>query len=309
MPPVRRGRPKKKNPTSGGEDSALPATTSVPRDELTSFIDLAVQRALATRETTQTATAQSSLPGGTVGTPVNTALVPNGSLESSTLGVTSGELGSTWTGVPTVLASQGYTLDMVVDPEISKLIVEDKFVDFPRLLSDLKQYNSVNTAVSKGEGRRVHTVHSFNDWLTAFHRYASVYLKRYPCHTLPLLKYVDSIHAIYMKNQDWQSYDVNFRRTRVASGVPWNSFQNEIYAMCMTPAPNHPNTPPSSARFDTAPTSRGLCRHFNAGSCKFSPCTFLHACSYCRGRHPAKDCRVADSNSRRGAPQGSKRLR
>ena len=33
-----------------------------------------------------------------------------------------------------------------------------------------------------------------------------------------------------------------------------------------------------------------LCRYFNAGSCTFHACTYIHQCNICRGPHPASKC-------------------
>ena len=188
-----------------------------------------------------------------------------------------------------VMGSMPLTLDVLVDPELAQEITEGKFVEFGRLVPDLRRFGPSNPRF-KPNNKYVPPVEKFSDWLGAFFRFASVYLKAFPSQVIPLLKYGDTIRFFYERGYDWKYYDELFRKAKAGCDFPWYQFQQELFAMTFnhrSPLPSYNRAPQVSPRFGRAP----VCRSFNSSTgCSFKRCKFRHVCSDCEGPHSSESC-------------------
>ncbi len=106
---------------------------------------------------------------------------------------------------------------------------------------------------------------------TVFRRYKAVYKNKLKWHilypqALEKAKYRDTMAAAYYKNKAARGGNSSNGRGRRP-------------------------TPSASATNASQFQGTGTCRHYNRGAvCKFTPCKFFHACSKCKGNHPATQC-------------------
>ena len=72
------------------------------------------------------------------------------------------------------------------------------------------------------------TLHSIDQWTSAFQIYVAIYTERAPKDTLALMKYGSVIRDLATLGANWQFYDANFRKLRQSQGTPWDQIHSEL---------------------------------------------------------------------------------
>lgn len=194
---------------------------------------------------------------------------------------------------PVALASTMLTLDVLVEPDLAKDIALGKYIELSKLIPERLMPNFRQADIRQ----RSFTprISRFNDWLAAFTRYATVYLKAFPQEAAEILKYIDDIRSYSERGVNWVRYDEVFRKARAGGRLSWGQFMSEIYNMA-APAPftgrNYGDAGRGPTDTQNSRTAQPICRYFNgAGGCRLRVCTYKHACRVCKGNHAAVSCK------------------
>ena len=135
-------------------------------------------------------------------------------------------------------------------------------------------------------------------WVQAFGVYTLVLSSYFPQRARDLLTYQLLILRTYSQfgGAAWRHYDEAFRRDAAARGLSdWSHMNVELYNFHTANASRFglPSQSPSAGESDT-PSSRLVCRSWNAGSCTAprQPCRYRHVCSNisCGGPHRRSAC-------------------
>ena len=198
-----------------------------------------------------------------------------------------------------------------VKDEDKKKIWQRQFIDLNKLyygndgnqvqMSVTKTKDSSVTHVSKPPQKKINNILS---WSRAFQLYASIYCIKYPNEAAGMFQYMTLIQTLAQKSQNWQLYDIKFRKLRRHKPLPLAKLhlQTHIYAS-LTPPPKstmqraagtfRPNS--NSFRPNGQSSSKifrnGYCWEFQRfGRCSKSSCSRAHKCSLCEGTHAGASC-------------------
>ena len=87
------------------------------------------------------------------------------------------------------------------------------------------------------------TIHSIDQWGSAFQTYVAIYAERTPQDTPALMKYGSVIRELANLGANWKFYDKNSRKLRQSQGAPWDQIYSELWlrshSFRATPS-NHP---------------------------------------------------------------------
>ena len=113
--------------------------------------------------------------------------------------------------------------DEVKDKD-KKKIWQRQFIDLNKLyygnddhqvqMSVTNTKDSSVTHVSKPPQRKINNILS---WSWAFQLYASIYCTKYPNEAAGMFQYMTLIQTLAQKSQNWQLYDIKFRKIRSTS--------------------------------------------------------------------------------------------
>ena len=117
--------------------------------------------------------------------------------------------------------------DEVKDKD-KKKIWQRQFIDLNKLyygnddhqvqMSVTKTKDSSVTDVSKPPQKKINNILS---WSRAFQLYASIYCIKYPNEAAGMFQYMTLIQTLAQKSQNWQLYDIKFRKLRRHKPLPW----------------------------------------------------------------------------------------
>ncbi|XP_032225483.2 uncharacterized protein LOC116608335 [Nematostella vectensis] len=224
--------------------------------------------------------------------------------------------------------SIGVPIDHRVSVKLRSKIWNNEFIDFGLLIdSSVKADRFQITLSSVDESDRPSVcfeptskpkrIRSIDDWLSAFHVFVGVYLRKYPNEGPALMKYGDVIRDLAVRGQNWQLYDENFRSMREtrASAMPWDAIHSELWLRSQgnqTQRPTFKGAAKHVARHLSG-MPKGVCYNFHRGA-GCSGCDYKHTCYKCGASHPAFSCNFRPQNkfnrpqtaqSRTGTPNTS----
>ncbi len=158
----------------------------------------------------------------------------------------------------------------------------------------------------------VKAISDIDTWMTAFHTFAAIYLKRFPEQMDNIMKYGETIRRLAKRfgNTAWLYYDTNFRRQRMSSRTPWVVIHPEFYLITCTAhlggatagdpslaefkgatADKNQGQHPSAPLGDSSPFRFGMCHRYNSiPGCTIPQCRWLHKCKNCSEQHPCTAC-------------------
>lgn len=200
-------------------------------------------------------------------------------------------------------------LQRPVDKNTEDKILRGEYLDFALLLPDSLTRPQVPELQFRfddpGPGSSSHmtmvckrkpVIDTFQKWLDAYTTYMIVLVTAYPCRSLELLKYQQTIScaATKFKGLSWLTYDEQFRR-RAAHDLTINWGQDDLELWTVTfsgfakphcticSSPYHSQSDCPRADPSRQPTKSGpVCFRFNrASGCTTSSCQFPHVCRRC----------------------------
>ena len=170
-------------------------------------------------------------------------------------------------------------------------------------------------------------IHDIATWVEAFTTYTRILVDAAPVKAGDLLAYQATIieaNSTYMTN-GWLTYDRRFRLALASMPhlYSWRIIDPNLWQSCLTsqgrPVCSRcsivhpvataicpfrgglPSSPTTAGSQFTGPQPRHngkvICRNYNNASCTYSPCSRIHVCLRCRGKHPAKTCTKGTSTS------------
>lgn len=197
-----------------------------------------------------------------------------------------------------------------VKKSVCKAIWRNKFVDMAHLLPSshshqmptfsLQVVQHSNLTINQtSQSKKITNVES---WTTAFLRFMAVYTTKYPAEFQQLLKYTEIVRDIARRRPGlaFLFYDSQFRMLRETSLMPWDRIHTEYWLMACTPLqptqsfrsthhPNRSHSPSGPKKFLDK-----TCWNFNKRThCQNTKCSQPHICGFCRGSHPAYNCKYS----------------
>ena len=209
--------------------------------------------------------------------------------------------------------SEAIPLSNLVPEKVKNQIWANEFIDFSLLLksnisnTDDDQY-TIKFETKKGgqpsvvlapNAKRV-TLHSIDQWTSAFQIYVAIYTERAPKDTPALMKYGSVIRELATLGANWQFYDANFRKLRQSQGIPWDHIHSELWLRSHS-FRDKPTTHPKRAKHEGPYIPNGYCWKFHRGI-HCPGCSFKHQCFRCGQSHPIAKC----PQPKQSAGQGKK---
>ncbi|XP_052769878.1 uncharacterized protein LOC128209737 isoform X3 [Mya arenaria] len=199
-----------------------------------------------------------------------------------------------------------------------KDIWSNRFVDFASLLPSTTspatpQYTlqlDSNSNISFQPTSRSRKITSIDSWTTAFLRFTAIYTAKFPFETAQLMKYAEIVRDIASRRPGlaFLNYDSQFRMLRQSVLLPWDRLHTEFWLMACTsfqqPTPQSFRAPRqplrsfrSSPQTHSRPFHSNICWNYNKHSqCRNSHCNFPHICGFCKGQHPAFNCKFSSKD-------------
>ena len=149
----------------------------------------------------------------------------------------SGSAGESVGGERFTSFSAPLSLDFAVNQETRNKIWEKEYVEFGSLLDPSSA--SLNKILLQRTDKGENTLcvvpsnnklpKNINEWISAFCIFSSVYTNKFPGDNAKLLKYGQVVRQIAAEGGNFNLYDVNFRKLRQVTDLPWNHFHTELY--------------------------------------------------------------------------------
>ncbi len=138
---------------------------------------------------------------------------------------------------------------------------------------------------------------NINEWISAFSIFSTVFTKKFPGDNDKLLKYGEVVRQIAAEGGNFNLYDVNFRKLRQVTDLPWDHFHTELFLKANQSRVT--NKPQSQTLGESQQFPLGYCFRFCRGLPCRGYCGFKHTCTKCKGNHPVSRCRFQfQSNTR-----------
>ena len=218
-------------------------------------------------------------------------------------------------------SSSGTSGMPIVPLRLRDRITRGEYIDLDELLpecigsdSDFVLHLSVGAGqsvqlVQKAAHKRAPVVkrhiHDIATWVEAFTTYTRILVDAASVKAGDILAYQATIieaNSTYMTN-GWLTYDRRFRLA-LASMPHLYSRCSIVHPVATAICPFRgglPSSPTTAGSQFTGPQPRHngnvICRNYNNASCTYSPCSRMHVCLRCRGKHPAKTCTKGTSTS------------
>lgn len=197
--------------------------------------------------------------------------------------------------------SNNIPLGATVSNRLKQKIYENTYFDL-RLLLPNHQDDNFSVSVERGainfqQGKFQKFPITINQWTSAFLIFSSIYIQKTPSDAAHLFKYIYMIRdmSFTTKNDSWRYYDEEFRKLRQSSPLPWQEPLSELVLRAnLQPSKFRPSNQPFLVKNKTSSYSNTrikFCYSFNQGQpCRADPCTYKHACQYCKEQHPRFKC-------------------
>lgn len=229
-------------------------------------------------------------------------------------GLFSGNLGELeGVGQPRIPFSAPLSLDYAINPETRNKIWINEYVEFGNLLdtSNTSQNKILLQKTDTGDNTlcvvptNKKLPKNINDWISAFSIFSTIYTKKFPNENGKLLKYGEVVRQIAAEGGNFNLYDVNFRKLRQVTDLPWNHFHTELFLKATQSKVTNKASVQTTGEPEKFPV--GYCFRFCRGLPCRGFCGFKHKCTKCMGNHPVSRCRVQfqTSNRNRGNFRGS----
>lgn len=213
--------------------------------------------------------------------------------------------------LPGELSDISVPLWSLLDESLRTKIMNREFVDLARLLPgnrDKQQHRFLRVSTAdRSSGKNPELsfedapaprIYSLTAWQSAFRVYESVYIRAHPQEAVALCDYEELICNIERQGGDWNFYDVSFRKLRaLRPSLSWDIIQPQIYLQASTrmwASAKGYRTPFRQSVGQQGAGRSGYCFKYNGQgkSCQESSatCRYQHACSKCKGYHPAYKC-------------------
>ena len=192
-----------------------------------------------------------------------------------------------------------------LDDKIRSRIWAKEAIDFKLLLDKSKQVqgplklqlelgeNPTLVCNPESDSKKI----SRNDWLLAWNVFTAVYTSRHQNDIMGVHRHFERVFRLMQENQDWQGYDLAYRRSVQTGMLSWGEPDVDLYAQCRLHFVRHEQQgrqTPASRKGNPLPfpfrVPRGYCVKFNKYRCDASDCSYRHACFSCEGRHPRTLC-------------------
>ena len=167
--------------------------------------------------------------------------------------------------------SEAIPLSNLVPEKVKNQIWADEFIDFSLLLksnisnTDDDQY-TIKFETKKGgkpsvvlaPNAKSVTLHSIDQWTSAFQIYVAIYTERAPKDTPALMTYGSVIRELATLGANWQFYDANFRKLRQSQGIPRDEIHSELWLRSHS-FRDKPTTHPKRAKHEGPFIPNGYC--------------------------------------------------
>ena len=214
--------------------------------------------------------------------------------------------------------SEFLVIGATVDPKIKAKIWEGAYVELgsliPRQDKKPKMEMSCGTnsqfTLTPARHKQPSTIQEWTDW---FATYACIYCEKYPFASSQMFSYLvriremhDVERALHGNSFTWRAYDEEFRKVKACKpSMEWHTVENTIERAAKKAdvirygggkfqgQNNNKRFQGQNQRKKSSykSTIKGTCDLFNTSKCPYKPCKYLHFCGYCRGSHPASQCR------------------
>lgn len=207
--------------------------------------------------------------------------------------------------------SEAIPLSNLVPEKVKNQIWANEFIDFSLLLksnisnTDDDQY-TIKFETKKGgqpsvvlapHAKRV-TLHSIDQWTSAFQIYVAIYTEPATKDTPALMKYGSVIRELATLGANWQFYHANFRKLRQSQGIPWDQIHSELWLRSHS-FRDKPTTHPKRAKHEGPNIPNGYCWKFHRGI-HCPGCSFKHQCFRCGQSHPIVKCQQPKQSAGQG---------
>ena len=207
--------------------------------------------------------------------------------------------------------SEAIPLSNIVPEKVKNQIWANEFIDFSLLLksnisnTDDDQY-TIKFETKKGGQPSVvlapnakrNTLHSIDQWTSAFQIYVAIYTERAPKDTPALMKYGSVVRELATLGANWKFYDENFRKLRQSQGNPWDQIHSELWLRSHS-FRDKPTYHPKRAKHEGPYIPNGYCWKFHRGI-HCPGCSFKHQCFRCGQSHPIAKCQKPKQSAGQG---------
>ncbi|MCP4262982.1 MAG: hypothetical protein GY774_36540 [Planctomycetes bacterium] len=234
-------------------------------------------------------------------------------------------LGTSFDGTGDVLST--FLLDgSLLDSKTKSKIWSGEFVELGAMIPKNHLKPKVDMNYAAGAGNQISFTPtqakqpaSFQEWVSWFSIYCSVYTERYPESAPQLFSYINKVLELYRDEPNtyiWRSYDELFRRIKsMCPSLRWHIVHPEIIRKArseferLTFAKRRNEASGRGKPFkrnasssDPKVGSTGTCNIFNEGKvCPFKNCRYSHVCSSCKGQHTKVQCPLSTPRAVAGA--------
>ena len=147
--------------------------------------------------------------------------------------------------------SFGMLLGHNVSDKLKRKIIENKYVEFSRLIPEQSlTLDSGQGQVQEGKDRnlklvkpKVKSIHNITQWSEAWETYLAVYtsVKQNRKHIQAMLTYARDVRTMAKLSYDWLAYDRQFRSDREKTKCSWATVRHDLHLIFRTPTPQHQN--------------------------------------------------------------------
>ena len=190
-----------------------------------------------------------------------------------------------------------------VSDQVRSKIWEMKYVDLGQLIfkqdTTLKfatPYHSDSPEVII-QHKASRSIKTFDEWDTAFARFHSIFIQKYPLLSEFLIAHQQQVKKIAVAKGDWAGYDESHRRAVADGAIRWGQINPHltIEAMLLN-RPVRPATKEyASSSYKGVP--RGYCWSYHSDrGCNKTTCDFKHQCPRCGQKHTVLTCKSKGSS-------------
>ena len=203
-----------------------------------------------------------------------------------------------------LMLSSGVRAGQQLPDKVRQDILSDKYVDFQSIAYPNQEQAYTMSLDGPNEGPVINFAPkkrrplSENEWSSAWDDFVAVYADAYPHKLSDLITYGKSIKAMMAKNQNWRTYDEQFRKDRELTLCSWASVRVDLQLSTAQPLPQTSIVQNHNAQLfrgystSKTPAPNGFCFRFHTQGtrCNQNQCPYKHRCPKCNGTHPVFLC-------------------